>query len=569
MRVYRLATRPLSTLLSFNTPTRSFAPTRSVRMLTAAQLAFLPFSKLLPGRLVARRDRFIAEVILDAAPDLAGLGTSPAGGAAASSVVAHCVNPGRMEAFVEVGARVFLSHAPADKQRKCAYTWELLEHTPPGTTEVVLCGTNTQRPNDLALALLRARSLEGLREWTELRQEVPLPLAASPVVLHAAAEAEALEAGGEREASAGIGAVAAVGKGRRKGATSTAVAPALAKGKGSAKAEPRGRCDFLLLEPADEAPAPAGAAAAVSAAPAAAGADSAAAPRRLRAHWLEVKNCHMVYADGYGYFPDSVSERASRHVHHLAERARAGDRATVLFVVQRGDVLHGVRPSDHHDPLFAAACREAAAAGVRFRAVRVRIALDGAAIEAELPVDMRPYALEPIAAQCAANAASTGWDRGFDGSHRRVANGPFPHNLARGARRGTAPAAERSTAAELDGADAAQTFTPEQPQPKAGTARARRRSATGSAAGPAAPTAVIAAAVKPREADSQPYPARALRLVAAGPSREEGAVQSPATFGVAVAVRSQPEQREPHLGAQQPPLSGTKRSRQRRSLGSD
>ena len=31
----------------------------------------------------------------------------------------------------------------------------------------------------------------------------------------------------------------------------------------------------------------------------------------------EVKNCHMVYPDGNGYFPDSVSARASRHMQEL------------------------------------------------------------------------------------------------------------------------------------------------------------------------------------------------------------------------------------------------------------
>ena len=35
-------------------------------------------------------------------------------------------------------------------------------------------------------------------------------------------------------------------------------------------------------------------------------------------HYVEVKNCHLVYSDGWGYFPDSVSERASRHVEALA-----------------------------------------------------------------------------------------------------------------------------------------------------------------------------------------------------------------------------------------------------------
>jgi len=143
-------------------------------MLAACPLAFVPFpTELLAGRLVARRDRFLADVILDGAA------------AGAPPVVAHCVNPGRMEAFVTIGARVFLSLAPVERQRKCAYTWELLEHVPPGAASPVLCGCNTQWPNDLALALLRARTLEGLREYEALQREVALPLTHAPLVLPA------------------------------------------------------------------------------------------------------------------------------------------------------------------------------------------------------------------------------------------------------------------------------------------------------------------------------------------------------------------------------------------------
>ena len=47
-------------------------------------------------------------------------------------------------------------------------------------------------------------------------------------------------------------------------------------------------------------------------------------------HYVEVKNSHLVYPDGWSYFPDSVSERAARHVESLAALVRTGHRATVL-----------------------------------------------------------------------------------------------------------------------------------------------------------------------------------------------------------------------------------------------
>jgi hypothetical protein len=174
----------------------------------------------------------------------------------------------------------------------------------------------------------------------------------------------------------------------------------------------------------------------------------------------------MVYSDGYGYFPDSVSERASRHVRHLAQLVGTGDAATVLFVVQRGDVQHGVRPSDHHDPQFAIACREAAAAGVRFRAVRVSVSLEGSTVEAEIPVDLEPYDVAPICAQCEAHSAHTGWDRAFDGSYRRVANQPFPHNAPpKPNRRGGAKATALAPDGGSSAGAAARVAAPEEQTP--------------------------------------------------------------------------------------------------------
>jgi len=127
-------------------------------------------------------------------------------------------------------------------------------------------------------------------------------------------------------------------------------------------------------------------------------------------HWVEVKNCQLVYPDGRGYFPDSVSERATHHVEALAERVRAGDRATVLFTVQRADAK-SVRPSDLHDPTFAEACREARGAGVRFRAVRVVPTLDAYEVRGAMPVDLRPYGTKRQAAWRASRLPESGWKR--------------------------------------------------------------------------------------------------------------------------------------------------------------
>lgn len=110
----------------------------------------------------------------------------------------------------------------------------------------------------------------------------------------------------------------------------------------------------------------------------------------LQEHYVEVKNCHLVYPDGRGYFPDSKSDRAAKHMRELMEAARKGIRAWVIFTVQRTDV-RAVRPSDVHDPAFSDAAREAAGAGVTFLAFQVRPTPERLIVERRIPVDLRSY----------------------------------------------------------------------------------------------------------------------------------------------------------------------------------
>lgn len=106
-------------------------------------------------------------------------------------------------------------------------------------------------------------------------------------------------------------------------------------------------------------------------------------PRPL---WLEVKS--VTLADGRrGLFPDSVTERGRRHVETLAARARAGERAALVFLVQRGD-CDCVRPADAIDPHYGRALRSAARAGVELFALGARVGARGITVERELPVQL-------------------------------------------------------------------------------------------------------------------------------------------------------------------------------------
>ncbi len=124
-------------------------------------------------------------------------------------------------------------------------------------------------------------------------------------------------------------------------------------------------------------------------------------------HFIEVKNCHLVYPDRRGYFPDAKSERGARHLEELTQVVAQGHAATVLFTVQHPDA-RAVRPSDVHDPALAEAARRAARAGVKFRALRVVPSANAYLVDRVLPVDLRPYRTERIQRWRAANRPYSG-----------------------------------------------------------------------------------------------------------------------------------------------------------------
>ena len=79
--------------------------------------------------------------------------------------------------------------------------------------------------------------------------------------------------------------------------------------------------------------------------------------------WLEIKNCHLSRGAGLAEFPDCVAARSSRHLRELAAMAKAGDRAVVLFVVQRMD-CDRFSACAELDPVFARTLAEVAGEGV-------------------------------------------------------------------------------------------------------------------------------------------------------------------------------------------------------------
>lgn len=211
------------------------------------------FSKpLVPGRLIKRYKRFLADVALDA------------GG----TVTAHCANPGSMLGLAEPGSRVFLSVSD-NPARKLKMSWELVEvDLGCGPT---LVGINTAQPNALIAAAISSGTIAPLSGYSGLRREV------------------------------------------RYGENS--------------------RIDIQLE---DEAKPPC---------------------------YVEIKNVHLMRRPGLAEFPDSVTARGAKHLGELSAMAKAGNRAVMVYLIQRGDAERFALARDI-DPAYGEAFDRARAAGV-------------------------------------------------------------------------------------------------------------------------------------------------------------------------------------------------------------
>jgi sugar fermentation stimulation protein A len=91
--------------------------------------------------------------------------------------------------------------------------------------------------------------------------------------------------------------------------------------------------------------------------------------------WLEIKNCHLRRAGTLAEFPDCVAARSARHLRELSAMIAQGDRAVVLFTVQRQD-CDAFSACRDIDPRFAAALDEAADAGVEVLVYECEMARD-------------------------------------------------------------------------------------------------------------------------------------------------------------------------------------------------
>lgn len=100
---------------------------------------------------------------------------------------------------------------------------------------------------------------------------------------------------------------------------------------------------------------------------------------------VEVKSVTLSRQAGLAEFPDSVTARGTKHLAELAEVARAGQRAVMLYLIQRTDCDRFTLAGDI-DPSYARAFAAARAAGVEAIALATAITPEGIALAAPVPV---------------------------------------------------------------------------------------------------------------------------------------------------------------------------------------
>lgn len=92
----------------------------------------------------------------------------------------------------------------------------------------------------------------------------------------------------------------------------------------------------------------------------------------LRDAYVEVKSVTLSRRSGLAEFPDSVTARGAKHLGNLADVARAGHRAVLLYLVQRTDCTQVAMAADI-DPAYAQAHAVATRAGVETLCIGTRI----------------------------------------------------------------------------------------------------------------------------------------------------------------------------------------------------
>lgn len=105
--------------------------------------------------------------------------------------------------------------------------------------------------------------------------------------------------------------------------------------------------------------------------------------------YIEVKSVTLAGEDGVGYFPDAVSQRATKHLAEMVKLIKQGYRCCLFFCVQRGDFTH-ISPADHIDKNFGIALRDAVSQGLEVLAYQANVSPKEIRLTQPIPVIISP-----------------------------------------------------------------------------------------------------------------------------------------------------------------------------------
>ncbi len=101
--------------------------------------------------------------------------------------------------------------------------------------------------------------------------------------------------------------------------------------------------------------------------------------------YVEVKNVHLSRRHGLAEFPDSVTERGTKHLAEMADMVREGHRAVMVYLIQRGDARRFSFARDV-DANYGKAFDAAMAAGVEAIALRCRMGIEEIVVDKPVPI---------------------------------------------------------------------------------------------------------------------------------------------------------------------------------------
>ena len=101
--------------------------------------------------------------------------------------------------------------------------------------------------------------------------------------------------------------------------------------------------------------------------------------------YVEVKNVHLSRKPPLAEFPNSVTQRGTKHLAELTDMVAAGHRAVMLYLVQRSDCTT-FRLAADIDPTYAAAFAKARTAGVEAIVYGCRLSEDEIVVTGGLQV---------------------------------------------------------------------------------------------------------------------------------------------------------------------------------------